>query len=110
MAYLDHKLVLSPKGKVANIEVIIDKGKDSYALSILDWEGKRSVGVRWNGGSDGSIGTPQSRGIPTWFILPDLIAETYLNFLLEEEKGLSNLKIDKIKDFLKKKWNVVEIF
>jgi hypothetical protein len=30
--------------------------------------------------------------------------------LLEEEKGLSNLKIDKIKDFLKKKWNVVEIF
>ena len=25
MAYLDPKLVLSPKGKVANIEVIIDK-------------------------------------------------------------------------------------
>ena len=43
MAYLDPKLVLSPKGKVANIEVIIDKGKDSYALSILDWEGKRLI-------------------------------------------------------------------
>ena len=101
MAYLDPKLVLSPKGKVANLEIIIDKGEDSYALSTLDWEGKKRVGVRWNGGSDTSIGNPQSRGIPTWFILPDPIAESYLSVLLKEEKGLSNLKIDKIKEFLK---------
>ena len=47
------------------------------------------------------IGNPQSRGIPTWFILPDPIAEAYLSILLKEENGLSNLKIDKIKEFLK---------
>ena len=54
----DPKLVLSPKGKVTNLEVIIDKGEDSYALSIFDWEGKKTVGVRWNGGFDTPIGGP----------------------------------------------------
>ena len=33
MAYLDPKLVLSPKGKIANLEVIIDKGEDYARIS-----------------------------------------------------------------------------
>ena len=100
MAYLDPNLVTSPKEKVKNVQVVIDEGEDNYSVCLLEWEEKRSVGVRWNGGSDGSIGNPQSRGIPTWFILPKPVAKAYLEDLLKMEKGLSNLKIDKIKEFL----------
>ena len=100
MSYHDPNLVTSPKSKVKNIQVIIDKGENNFSVCLLEWEGKRSVGVRWNGDSDNSIVNPQSRGIPTWFVLPEPIAKSYLEDLLKTEKGLSNLKIDKIKEFL----------
>ena len=30
-----------------------------------------SLGIRWNGEPSSPLGNPQSRGIPTWFIVPD---------------------------------------
>lgn len=47
------------------------------------WENTYKLGIRWNiaysewddyrkqNGQDECIGNPQSRGIPTWFVLPD---------------------------------------
>lgn len=32
------------------------------------------IGVRWNGGEGEGVGNPQSRGVATWFILPEPIA------------------------------------
>jgi hypothetical protein len=78
VAYINPNLVTSPKGRVANLTVIYDGGEGDYSVATMLWDGKPATGVRWNGG-DGAmfqgLGNPQSRGIPTWFILPDPIAE-----------------------------------
>ena len=43
---LDPKTILSPKGKVENIE-IIEQNTD-YTIAILSWEGKDTIAARWN--------------------------------------------------------------
>lgn len=70
MSYINPDLVRSPKSKVSDLEVIKDTGEDGWSLAKLKWEGKQVLAVRWNGNSE-NVGTPQSRGLPTWFILPD---------------------------------------
>lgn len=78
MAYIDPRMVTSPKGRVDRLDVIHDFGEGEYAVATLLWDGLPAVGVRWNGGDTPGafqgLGNPQSRGIPTWFILPDAIA------------------------------------
>lgn len=51
--------------------------------ALTKWENTYKLGIRWNiaysewddyrkqNGQDECIGNPQSRGIPTWFVLPD---------------------------------------
>jgi hypothetical protein len=70
--YHDPKTVLSPKDKVKSVEVVYDAGprEFSWSVSRLTWEGTPAVGIRWNGDSNNSKGTPQSRGNPAWFIVP----------------------------------------
>ena len=66
------------------VEVIYDgQANPAYSLAVIKWEGDYKLGIRWNiaysewgdyrkqNGRDGCIGNPQSRGIPTWFVLPD---------------------------------------
>jgi len=75
MAYIDPKMVLSPKGRVENLGVIFDGGEHSYSVARMDWDKNPALGVRWNGGEKEGLGNPQSRGIATWFILPKDIAD-----------------------------------
>jgi len=79
MAYIDPKMVKSPKGRVAQLEVLKDFGEGKYSVAKMLWDGKPAVGVRWNGGDSGDmfegLGNPQSRGIATWFIMPGSIAD-----------------------------------
>ena len=78
MAYIDPRLVKSPKGRVDQLKVIHDFGEGDFAIATMLWDGQPATGVRWNGGDTGDmfqgLGNPQSRGIPTWFILPDALA------------------------------------
>jgi hypothetical protein len=78
MSYVDPKTVLSPKGSIADIEVIHDGGENSWSLARMKWDDTPVIAMRWNGGSnDGrpSVGNPQSRGYPTWFVVPDEVGE-----------------------------------
>jgi hypothetical protein len=78
MSYVDPKTVLSPKGSIADIEVIYDGGENSWSLARMKWDDTPVIAMRWNGGSnDGrpSVGNPQSRGYPTWFVVPDEVGE-----------------------------------
>jgi len=88
MAYIDPKEVLSPKNSVEDIEVVYDSGPVPYSWSVvtLKWEGKDSVGIRWNGDEERSKGTPQSRGNPTWFIVPEELSEEVLRAAQELRK------------------------
>ena len=102
--YIIPEDVLSPRDKVKNLEIIIKNDKEDYSIALLEYNGTECVGVRWNTTNEekDNIGTPQSRGIPTWFILPKEIAEVYLEkFLKEKEKKENDLK-NRIKLYLEK--------
>lgn len=85
MTYIKPEMVVSPKGKISDLKVVFDGGEKSWALSELKWEGKQVMALRWNGGSEDQrfpgIGNPQSRGVPTWFILPDEVGKAVLSML-----------------------------
>ncbi len=81
MAYVSPDTVLSPKTVISNLEVIFDCGpqRDSWSVAIFNWNGNPAVGIRWNGSpSDQSIGTPQARGVPTWFVVPHELEDVVL--------------------------------
>ena len=97
MAYIDPKTVHSPKANWNLIEVIRDEGPDDAALAIGKWtenDGtvKRVLASRWNGRAkdESGVGNPQSRGVPTWFILPTWMNDAILqgNVIPPEKRAL----------------------
>ena len=90
--YHDPKTVLSPKQMVKSVEVIFDKGPEdgSWSVARLKWGDSPAVGIRWNGDSRSSIGLPQARGNPTWFIVPDELADAVLAAAHDASKTTQN--------------------
>ena len=74
MTYTPPETVVSPKASVSDLRVLLNTGEGGYSLAAMRWDGAEALGVRWNGSPDNLLGNPQSRGIPTWYILPDEIA------------------------------------
>jgi hypothetical protein len=70
--------VHSPKTKWNLIAVLDDGDEDGCAMAMGRWEGELVLALRWNGDEENSIGNPQSRGIPTWFIVPKKLNEALL--------------------------------
>ena len=62
--------VNSPRKRWRTIRILVDTGQGGWALALGLWDGSPVLAFRWNGDVD-EIGSPQSRGIPTWEILPD---------------------------------------
>jgi len=88
MSYTNPATVKSPKDRVKDVEVVFDKGpkEGSWSLAKLKFDGEDAVGIRWNGEvSKPGVGTPSSRSNPTWFIVPNEIADV----LVETAKNLS---------------------
>ncbi len=81
MSYIEPDMVLSPKARVNNIRVLFDGGENEWSAVELEWDGEPAIGLRWNGGTNSQSpnGNPQSRGVPTWFIVPDEIAGAVKN-------------------------------
>jgi hypothetical protein len=86
MSYVEPTSVLSPRSSVRSVDVIYTTKNGGYntenggwSVARIDWENTESLGIRWNG-SDGTpgIGSPQSRGNPTWFILPEELHDVVL--------------------------------
>ena len=78
MAYVDPQTVLTPRDRVRAVHVLYNSGPQngwSWSVALLDFDGEEHVGIRWNGSdSEPGIGNPQSRGRPTWFVLPEPLA------------------------------------
>ena len=72
MSYIRPQDVLSPRDRgVKVIEVLLDEGESTdeqnkFAAAIIEWDGERCIGTRWNGGADKPAGFPTSRGKPIW--------------------------------------------
>jgi len=103
--YYDPKDVISPQRCVNSVTPLYDGGIDeSFSLAIVNWQGKDCIGIRWNlthgewdderkkNGSVICVGEPNSRGYPTWFILPD----EFLSQIVNKESDI----IEKIKKAL----------
>jgi len=86
MGYQNPGYVKSPKGAVTHLRVLYDGGEqtgalewDGWSIAELEWHEKPVLACRWNGsttnGEFSEIGNPQSRGNPTWFILPKPLAD-----------------------------------
>ncbi len=102
MNYRQPQDVNTPKNLVKVVGIIYNGGENSYSLAKLVWGETEVIGIRWNSthrerenkkklnGEIECIGSPNSRGYPTWFILP--------KELFEED-----IHIDKIKEYLTNK-------
>ena len=76
--YTHPALVTSPRNKIADLRVLHDGGPGEWSLAAMTWDGEEVFGIRWNGDSTNggsNLGNPQSRGIPTWFVLPKAVKE-----------------------------------
>ena len=105
MAYVDPNSVVSPKANWSLIKVLRNgethgKGDGDASLAIGKWDnldgnGPESVfAVRWNGekAAASGVGSPQSRGLPTWFIVPWWMNDAILNSDLIPEADMPFVK------------------
>ena len=72
MAYIDPIDVISPKHSWgSNHKILWNGGDGDWSAAEGLWESKPCLALRWNGSAKyEGIGSPQSRGNPTWFIVP----------------------------------------
>lgn len=82
--YIPPDKVVSPRKSWSLITVLIDQGEAKpdegrYSLAIGRWDSEVRLAMRWNGSKESPIGNPQSRGLPTWFIVPPDYEEDILN-------------------------------
>lgn len=62
--------VISPKRQWSLVAVLYDRGEGQASVAIGRWDGEPVLAMRWNGTDNNVIGNPQSRGLPTWFVVP----------------------------------------
>ena len=80
MTYIDPSIVDSPRKKWRLIKVLYNAKSSGWSVAQGEWEGDPAIGIRWNGSDeDGGVGNPQSRGNPTWFIVPDAFKQAVLS-------------------------------
>ncbi len=80
--YIPATAVVSPKKHWSLIAVLEDKGPGDCALALGRWDNEPCLAMRWNGDNDdNSVGNPQSRGLPNWFVVPSSYVEAILNTL-----------------------------
>lgn len=67
---------------------------DGYSVAAGTWDGTRCIAMRWNPCDERPLGNPQSRGLPTWFIIPSELNQAVISTLPKESQdfALSYLK------------------
>jgi len=91
--YITPDQVTSPRRNWRLIRVLEDGAQaDSFgnrvAVSIGTWDNHPALGMRWNGRKGRRIGNPQSRGLPTWFIIPKRLHEAVIETLSKDNQVL----------------------
>lgn len=103
--YHDPVNVLSPRDCVEGVTTIFDGGTNGAAFSIAKviWQGEIKIAVRWNvterewddpnkiDGRVVCVGEPNSRGYPTWFILPNDLLTALLSGSGQIADGIRNV-------------------
>lgn len=79
----------SPRAHWSLVTVLEDRGPEDISLAVGRWDGEPVLAMRWNGTDGSKVGNPQSRGLPTWFILPGDYAEKILVLLPLAKQNLA---------------------
>lgn len=90
MRYIDPHHVDSPKDAVRDLMPVYDGGEEKMSVALLNFRGGDCVAMRWNGGTvengqKPTPGNPQSRGLPTWFVVDKQFEGAILKTLLEKD-------------------------
>jgi len=88
LPYIDPKDAKSPRENWTLIDVLHNGGPGEHAIAIGEWDGTRCLAMRWNGNDEKPAGNPQSRGNPTWFIIPKEYNEALLEVIPPGKKTL----------------------
>ena len=80
--------------RLAQLSVLHDGGVNDWSAADGQWENdgvwSPVLAIRWNGRSEEDVGTPQSRGHATWYIVPDELEKA----VREVIEGLRRTKPD----------------
>lgn len=88
--YISPTEVTAPRQHWSLIAVLEDGGPGQGALALGRWDNNPVLAMRWNGNNDDNrIGNPQSRGLPTWFIVPENYVEAVLSTLSRDQLTLA---------------------
>jgi hypothetical protein len=105
-SYIKPVDVHSPKRHWSLVHVLFDGGEftegnpSASSLAIGRWDNKPVLAMRWNGDEENPLGNPQSRGLPTWFIIPE---QHWKQILQNEPYRFSDDKITFALNFLESK-------
>jgi hypothetical protein len=91
--YVKPDEVKAPRERWALIKVLSDEGAGGPAVALGHWDRKVVLAMRWNGDGEKPNGNPQSRGLPTWFIVPSAYVQVILSRLPED-------KLELVRNFL----------
>jgi hypothetical protein len=98
MRYIKPDKVNSPKSHWLLRKVLHDGGQPSshagsgWSAAIGQWKDSEHgwtevLALRWNGNKDNPLGNPQSRGLPTWFIVPPELAPAVRSAIVDLGDG-----------------------
>jgi len=60
---------------------------EGVAVALGLWDGRPVLAMRWNGTDSNPTGHPQSRGFPTWFIIPEKFRKSIQENLSPESQA-----------------------
>lgn len=97
--YITPDKVTSPRRMWTLIRVLEagdkeDSNKQRVAIAIGKWEDEPVLAMRWNGSKDSPIGSPQSRGLPTWFIIPRRLEDSVIQTLSKDEQKMARILLE----------------
>ena len=103
-SYIPPSEVISPKRQWTMVSVLYDWGENMAAVAVGRWEGRAVLVLRWNGNDANPIGNPQSRGLPTWFVVPDEFRDSILyslkNSVPEKVRSVMSEKVERAHEFI----------
>ncbi len=88
MNYIKPRDVISPKQSWQLFSVLKEGESGSCAYALGAWNCNPCIAFRWNGTEKEPLGTPQSRGHPTWMILDDDLYDAVIEMLPDNKKLL----------------------
>ena len=91
MSYIKPEVVKSPRERWHLFEVVLDEKEGDCAYALGEWDGARRIGFRWNGTKEKKIGSPQSRGLPTWMILDEKLYEAVIDLLPSDKQDIAKM-------------------